>query len=210
VAGVATATFRVWEQDGRGIRETGVVRKNVLSDYLRSDSADIAEVRVGLWNPAVDAAAYADGQYRYQEAIFEQYKLCVEMADRVSARRGVANGFFLSLNTAVLTAAGVLWSHLTTSAWLLLFPLAVLLVQTGAWFWLIRSYRQLNTAKYVVVGAMEERLPASPYWRAEWNALGEGKSKARYWPLTHLEQWVPVIFAGLYLVGFIVAVVTRN
>ncbi len=36
------------------------------------------------------------GQY------LELYKLAVEMADRVSARRATANAFFLTVNTALL------------------------------------------------------------------------------------------------------------
>ncbi|WIX92470.1 hypothetical protein [Amycolatopsis sp. DG1A-15b] len=47
---------------------------------------------------------------------------------------------------------------------------------------------------------LEEQLPASPYWRAELQALGEGKDKVLYWPLTHLEQWLPVIFAVVYVI----------
>ena len=82
-------------------------------------------------------------------------------------------------------------------------PLIALLGGCFAWYYLVRSYRQLNTAKYEVVGALEERLPASPYWRAEWWALGEGKDPARYWPLSHIEQWLPILFAGTYLGGFI-------
>jgi hypothetical protein len=31
--------------------------------------------------------------------VLEKYKLYVEMADRVSARRGLTNSFFLALNT---------------------------------------------------------------------------------------------------------------
>jgi hypothetical protein len=34
--------------------------------------------------------------------VLEQYKLYVEMADRLSARRALANTFFLTVNTAVL------------------------------------------------------------------------------------------------------------
>jgi hypothetical protein len=59
----------------------------------------------------------------------------------------------------------------------------------------------------LVVGALEERLPASPYRRAEWKALGEGKDPARYWPLTHLEQWIPLLFAATYVAGFIAVIV---
>ena len=78
--------------------------------------------------------------------------------------------------------------------------------QCLAWYYLVRSYRQLNTAKYEVVGALEERLPASPYWRAEWYALGEGKDRSRYWPLSHIEQWIPVMFGFAYVAGFIAVV----
>src|SRR6202035_648373 len=91
-------------------------------------------------------------------------------------------------------------------SWILIFPLTAIVVQCGAWFFLVRSYRQLNSAKYTVIGALEERLPASPYWRAEWTALGEGKDKAKYWPITHLEQWIPIIFAAVYVLAFSVAI----
>jgi hypothetical protein len=61
--------------------------------------------------------------------------------------------------------------------------------------------------KYAVIGALEERLPASLYWRAEWKALGEGKDPTRYWPLSHLEQWIPLLFAITYVAGFIAVMV---
>jgi hypothetical protein len=144
---------------------------------------------------------------KYQAAIVDQYKIYVEMADRISARRGLTNTFFLTLNTLILTTIGVFWKDRPAAAvWYLGFPLVALLLQCAAWFWLLRSYRQLNSAKCTVIGAMEERLPASPYWRAEWKALGEGRDPSRYWPLTHLEQWIPVSFAVVYTAAFVVAV----
>lgn len=163
------------------------------------------DVRSDLWSPRVDPAQWGTQSQAYASALLEQYKTYVEMADRVSARRGAANTFFLTFNSAVFTLIGALWGarqHPHASSWLLIIPTLVLMGQCLAWFWLVRSYRQLNAAKYAVVGALEERLPASPYWRAEWKALGEGKDPSRYWPLTHLEQWVPVLFAVAYLAGF--------
>jgi hypothetical protein len=167
-----------------------------LSGYFRAKPVDVAAVRADLWTAEVNGEL---------AVILEQYKLYVEMADRISARRALANAFFLSLNTATLTAAGALWQSKSLTSWLLVLPLGLLLVQNAAWFWLVRSYRQLNTAKYVVIGMLEERLPASPYWRAEWKALGEGRDKALYWPLTHLEQWLPVTLAALDVLGFVFA-----
>jgi hypothetical protein len=172
--------------------------------FGKGSAPTVEDVRVSLWSPEIDPAQWGSQSQAYSDALLEQYKIYVEMADRISARRGFANTFFLTLNSAVFTAIGVVWTtRAHASSWLLIFPVLVLLGQCLAWFWLVRSYRQLNAAKYAVVGALEERLPASPYWRAEWKALGEGKDPSRYWPLTHLEQWIPALFAACYLGGFI-------
>ncbi|WP_226900236.1 RipA family octameric membrane protein [Nonomuraea phyllanthi] len=165
------------------------------------------DVRSRLWTGEISAASYAEAGEKYQAAILEQYRIYVEMADRVSARRATANTFFLTLNTSVFTIFGVFWSaEPQLASWLLVFPLLALVGECAAWFYLVRSYRQLNRAKYEVIGVLEERLPASPYWRAEWTALGEGRDRSTYWPLTHLEQWVPVLFAAIYVAGFLAAV----
>ena len=41
-------------------------------------------------------------------------------------------------------------------------------------------------------------LPVAPY-AAEWTALGSGKDRKRYLPLTHVENFVPVCFGILYV-----------
>ncbi|MGL5861853.1 MAG: RipA family octameric membrane protein [Phycicoccus sp.] len=134
---------------------------------------------------------------------FAQYQLYVELADRVSARRANANTFFITLNTGVFTLLGVFWeTPPDASKWFGIFPTLVLTLECIAWFYVVRSYRQLSTAKWAVVGALEESLPASPWWRAEWRELGMGGDPSKYWPLTHIEQWVPVLFALAYLGGF--------
>lgn len=172
-----------------------------------SSPATPDEVEGNLWNDAVSAADYNEaGREKYQLAILEQYKLYVEMTDRISARRGLANTYFLTLNSAALTLVGVFWKDKPTGSPVLLLP--VLLVLLGlclAWFWLVRSYRQLNSGKFAVIGALEGRLPASPFWEAEWTALGQGRDRGRYWPLTHLEKWVPCLFAATYAFAFVAA-----
>ncbi|MEV2226325.1 hypothetical protein AB0E01_41680 [Nocardia vinacea] len=166
-----------------------------------------SELSNRLWNDAPDSTGPDGRGTTYESAVLEQYRLCVEMADRVSARRGLANSFFLTLNTGIftlVTAFGKIPQQ-DKVGWLAI-PLVAILGQCFAWFYLVRSYRLLNSAKYQVVGALEERLPASPFWRAEWWALGEGKDRSRYWPLTHIEQWIPVLFAFAYLAGFLAAI----
>lgn len=171
--------------------------------YFRTQApSTIEEISAVLWT-GDDLAAWKTRGDTYNATLLEQYKLYVEMADRISARRGVANTFFLTLNTAVATAVGVFWQRPPhTSAWVAVAPLAALLCQCLAWFWTLRSYRQLNGAKYAVVGALERRLPAAPYWSGEWTALGRGENPAQYWPLSHVEQWLPLFFAVVYLMGF--------
>lgn len=173
----------------------------IFNKYVNTKVTPIENVRSMLWNVPADPAG---ADINEQANILEQYKLYVEMADRVSARRSLTNTFFLTLNTVIFATIGVAWKDRTgVSPWLLAFPLLAFVVQCGAWFFLVRSYRQLNSAKYTVIGVLEERLPASPYWKAEWTALGEGEDKAKYWPMTHLEQWIPVIFAVIYICAFV-------
>ncbi|MFJ8114143.1 hypothetical protein [Streptomyces sp. NPDC096132] len=162
-------------------------------------------LRRALWNPDVVPDSYTPASTEYLGMLFEQYKLCVETADRVSARRGAANTFFLSLNSAVAAAmVGGLGPRAgAVSAWVLFAGLLILVGQCSAWYLMVRSYRQLNTAKWAVIGAFEDRLPAYAYSRAEWTELGEGKDWRRYVPLTRLEQWVPPLFVAAYMVGFL-------
>jgi hypothetical protein len=175
----------------------------ILNKYFSAETTPIDQVRPTVWNTPTDPGALSQST---DAAVLEQYKIYVEMADRISARRSLTNTFFLTLNTAIFAAIGAVWTgHPTFSTSLLVFPLLALIVQCGAWFFLVRSYRQLNSAKYTVIGVLEERLPASPYWKGEWKALGEGRDKAKYWPMTHLEQWIPILFAATYLASFIAA-----
>ncbi|WP_345207332.1 RipA family octameric membrane protein [Fodinibacter luteus] len=176
--------------------------KRYFIETTAPDAADLADT---LWN------GDAESTHSNLAVVVDQYKLYVEMADRVSARRSLANTFFLTLNTAIFVAIGVFWKDPPrASPWLGLMPLLVLVLQCLVWFWIIRSYRQLNAGKWAVVGALERRLPASPWWTAEWSALGSGKDPSRYWPLTHVEQWVPFLFAVAYIFGFIAIVLTTR
>lgn len=178
-------------------REKKKKREKQINKIIRSD----------LWNN--DRDDVTEG-ITYSQGILEQYKLYVELADRVSHRRGVANNFFLLMNSSAVVILGSLGVSLQDiSQWFFVFPTAILICICIVWFCLMRSYRQLNSAKWKVVGALEERLPASPWWKAEWQALGGGEDRSLYWPFTHIERWVPWIFVFLY-VGTLVIVVTQT
>lgn len=149
-----------------------------------------------LWNINV-FAKYKD-KSEYQAHILEQYKIYVEMADRISSRRATANAFFLTLNTLLVTLMSLCFDRLSLFSAIIICITAVMFC--FAWKRLILSYQQLNTAKYIVIGEMETKLPASPYWSAEWKTLGEGRNPKLYKPLTDVEKWVPIIFILIYIV----------
>lgn len=136
--------------------------------------------------------------------LFEQYKLYVEMADRISSRRLTSNSFFLSINSAIIALGGYasLRFHSALST-----PVAIVAALTGItlcllWQRLLASYRHLNTVKFRVIHELEKLLPVSPY-DAEWQLAGRGEKPKRYLPLTHLERWVPWVFAALHFTAFI-------
>jgi len=109
--------------------------------------------------------------------------------------------FFLSLHTAILTVISFSIDNieLISPKWLILFPILGILIFCAAWWWLLKSYRDLNSAKYKVIGELEKELPKSPYWDLEWKELGEGNDVKKYLPVTTIEKWVPLIFGFLYI-----------
>jgi hypothetical protein len=132
------------------------------------------------------------------EGFLDQYKLAVEMADRVSARRTTANSFFVTVQSALVTAFG----FSKDDRW----PLAVAgIVVAVAWWLSLRSYRMLNSAKFDVINKLEDHLPAAPY-RDEWKILykRDGPLHKRYAALSFVEQTVPLVFIALNI-GLLIA-----
>lgn len=146
----------------------------------------------------------ADYGPSYREHLFEQYKLYVDSADRISQRRTSANSFFLTVNASLVTLYGLTSPLKAPGAWHLLVPLAGIFV-CSAWFSLVEGYRNLNSAKFCVIHRLEQKLPAALY-EYEWGLLREGKGDI-YKPITHIEQYIPWIFillyAGLFLYSWL-------
>jgi hypothetical protein len=139
---------------------------------------------------------------KYKDHLMQQYKLYVQMADRVSERRATGNAFFLSANALLLSGLGIVSSNYAGT--MLHVPLPMVgvslagILLCSVWILLVRSYRQLNTAKYDLVCRLETRLPAAPY-KSEWEMLGGGKKSMEYRPLTTVEVIIPFVFIILYV-----------
>jgi hypothetical protein len=134
---------------------------------------------------------------RFQEDLLEQYKLYVDSAQKVSEKRISTGNYLLTVCSTLLTVFGIAATLRVLGAWHVVIPIAGFLVSV-TWFSLVMSYRDLNTAKFKVIHELENYLPAGLF-RYEWHTCEHGRGKA-YKPITHLERWIPLIFAVVYLV----------
>lgn len=134
--------------------------------------------------------------------VLELYKVTVEMADRVSARRGAANQFYLTLQSTLLGVPAIFSAFGRDE----FDPLrATVLAAIGAitsvtWWLQLRSYRDLNAAKFNVINRIErDYLPVQPF-SDEWASLKQDplpKWRPRYAELGFVERFVPVAFLAL-------------
>ena len=136
--------------------------------------------------------------------ILELYKLHAELADRVSQRREGANRLFVSLLTGLLVflAASLRFGTGPVNAdSVMVFVGSAGVMLSAAWYVVIRSYRQLNNGKFLALHELEEKL-AYPFYKREWELLGEGQDVRRYWRLTVVETTLPLVF-GLLFTGVV-------
>ena len=136
----------------------------------------------------------------YNAHSLEIYKVFVEMADRISQRRQSANSFFLSINTAVIGMVGYIGfdeaENVGQEFYLLIGFAGITLCLL--WFFIIRSYRSMNRAKFKVIHEIERILPIAPY-DTEWKVAGQGKKPLIHIPFTYIEMLVPWVFLSLHI-----------
>lgn len=136
----------------------------------------------------------------YNKDLLEQYKLYVDMMDRISSRRYKSNYFYISLLSGMLAILSLVFEQniLLNDSILSYTPifisiLGICLCMT--WVIHIGSYRQINDAKFEIIYEMEECLPYKCYKR-EWDKV----KKKKYVKLTIIEQIIPLIFIVLYVI----------
>ena len=144
-----------------------------------------------------------EGDYgqAYKEHLLAQYQLYVESMEKISDRRQNANNYFITINTVLISFIGIfLQTKMFESiSWVKsLIALVGIIICVVFWF-LLRSYKQLNTGKFKVIHDFEQKLPASIY-DYEWQILGEGKNKKLYFPFSHIEMIIPWIFGVVYVI----------
>ncbi len=128
--------------------------------------------------------------------LLEQYKLYVQSAENVSARRVASSNYLLTLNTALVALYGLQSVSFGENYWTLLVPIAGFFVSL-LWFLIIKSHADLNRVKFVLIHEMEQHLPEAMY-KYEWQLAEGGKGKT-YKAVTAIERWIPGLFALLHV-----------
>lgn len=143
------------------------------------------------------------------DAILALYRLHAELADGVSQRRDSANRLFVGLVTGLLALGAALLRFGTGEMdpdLVTIFVSIAGILLCVAWYFVIRSYRQLSTGKFAALHELEKMLPYR-FFEREWELLGEGRDRSRYWRLTVVETLLPVVFSLLFVALLLAAVI---
>ena len=128
--------------------------------------------------------------------LLEIYRLHADLADRVSQRREGANRLYVSLllGLVALLAALLRFGAGDLSPRIVLLAAGIVgALLSASWYVVIRSYRQLNTGKFLALNELEQKI-AYPFFEREWELLGKGADRGRYWRLTIVETFLPTAF----------------
>jgi hypothetical protein len=176
------------------LRNAAILQSNNESDLININSDDSSKANYGQ---------------DFNTHLLEQYKLYVEMADRVSSRRVQLTSFYISILSALLALLTITNNKdlFQGSQNFVILVIAILgLCLCIAWSANINSYKQLNSLKFKVIHEMELHLPF-PCYKREWDILADDKKhKKRYFRLTAVEQYVPILLAIPYIFLLVYAI----
>ena len=147
-----------------------------------------------LWNVEKDKCVE-----REKDIALEQYIFYSQTADKISDRRTQSNIFFVTLNSTLITIIGIAGGKDTiikSGPMLFVVPLVGVLV-CFLWWVIVKSYRDINSAKFKVLHEIEDRLPLKLY-SYEWHIVKQGDG-TKYRPTSHIEMWIPWIFGCMYI-----------
>ena len=140
------------------------------------------------------------GPANYQPHVLELYKTYVQTTQETSRLRYQANTFFLSINSAIIGYVGYVGATSNNGSNLLVAVAGLVLCYT--WHRLLKSYRQLNSAKFGVIVKLEQQLPVAAF-AEEYQELKKGIGKNKYRSLSATEKNVPYIFGLLHSTSLI-------
>lgn len=151
---------------------------------------------------------------KYQDHLLEQYKIYVEMTDRLSSRRSQMNNFYITLLSGLLAVINLITNnqinqfkdaHFQQVSILAISLLGLLLCVS--WYINIQSYKKLSSSKFKVIFELERQLPFTCY-ENEWKLLKQDKRYQGYLTQTNVEAALPAVLAIPYIGLFLYSLVT--
>lgn len=133
--------------------------------------------------------------------LLEQYKIFLQTSEDLISRRQNVNSFYISINSALVTAFSFVLALDMPPVYKLLISLVLVLVGvilSVSWIRILVSYGDLNSSKMKIISCIEKQLPASLY-DAEWAALSDKLNKRKYVSFTNSEKNIPVLFIFVYV-----------
>lgn len=133
-----------------------------------------------------------------ESAVFQLYKLYLSTAEKTSDRRGTANQWLLSVNSAIVGLYGFIAQGKSVGdasleeVWRWAIPFAGILACV-TWAALLSSYAKLNEAKFKVLQDLERSLPAQVFANEETHYKADNRLD-----LSKLEVLIPWSFVALY------------
>lgn len=133
--------------------------------------------------------------------VVDLYKLGAELADRVSARRSTANAFFLTAQSALITVVTLVLGNQRPDTPVKVAVVAVGVLLSVAWWLQLRSYRDLNSAKFDVLTGIEKQLPVALFGQEQQRLKKDPvrRWRGRYAELGTSERTIPWLFAVLWM-----------
>lgn len=142
----------------------------------------------------------------YVDYCLEQYRIYLHVFNSTNERRQKSNEFFLGLNAAIVGILGYVETKSIPHANVIFMLIPFVGISIGyCWYKIIKSYKQLNKAKFEVLHNLEQKLPIKLF-ETEWHILGKGKDKKKYNPLSETEKIIPITFMLLYILILIASI----
>lgn len=130
--------------------------------------------------------------------LFQQYRLFVDSAEKISDRRSHLNTFFIALHS--LFVSGLSFFQSDIKAYII--PICIFgCVLAFLWWYMLCNYRSLNKAKFQIIHEIEKHLPVNLY-QTEWALYKKSKhwyNPNRYFSFSRLEMALPVLLIAIYV-----------
>ena len=147
------------------------------------------------------SAKEADYGPAYKDHFLAQYRLFIESVNYTSEMKLKLNTFFLTINTALITAGGFALTNygiFKHASWHKIIPITGIMISI-IWWGVMYTYKQRNLIKLHIVHSLEKHLPLAIY-ETEWHLMEADHGNKLKKILFRIDLFVPVVFGILYII----------